>query len=116
MSKLITALTTIVMSGTIRSAHNYGSRDRRFEYQQRYFLFPLQSLMNIYCNTKNELLNKINGDMLLYIPDTLDSGLAQFSNRRWRCPIDISLVIGIWLYSDVNVLSNKNDLRRKTKK
>ena len=40
-------------------------------------------------------------------PRNLDSGLAQLSNRCRRCPIDISLDIGIWLYSDVNVLLSK---------
>ena len=69
----------------------------------------LQALMKIYCNTKSEFLNEINDGMLLYFPHTLDSGLnvAQLLNICRRCTIDISLDIGIWLYSDVNVLSNK---------
>ena len=49
-------------------------------------------------------LKKINGELLLYLPHTLDSGLAQLSNRCRSCPIDISLDIDIWL----NILSNKN--------
>ena len=67
------------------------------------FLFPLQALMKIYCNTKSEFFNKINGEILLYFPHTLDSGLAQFANRCIRCPVDISLDIGICLYSEANV-------------
>ena len=63
--------------------------------------------MKIYCNTKSELLNKINGEICLYFPNTSDSRLDQFSDICRRCPIDNSLGICIWLYSDVNVLSNK---------
>ena len=65
--------------------------------------------MKIYCDTKSEFLNKINGEILVNFPHTLDSGLAQFSNRCLRCPIDITREIGSWLYSDVKLLSNKND-------
>ena len=59
------------------------------------------------------IFNNVNCEILLNFPNTLDSGLAKFSNRCRSCPIDISLDIGIWLYSDVNVLSNKNDFNEK---
>ena len=59
------------------------------------------------------IFNNVNCEILLNFPNTLDSGLAKFSNNCRRYPIDISLDIGIWLYSDVNVLSNKNDFNEK---
>ena len=45
---------------------------------------------------------------LIYFPQALDRGLAQFSNWCRSCPLDISLDIGISLYSNVNVLAVKH--------
>ena len=51
---------------------------------------------------KSEFFNKINSDFLLYFPHASDRG--QFSSWCRSCPIDKHYTI----YSDVNVLSNKN--------
>ena len=62
---------------------------------------------------KSEFSNQIKGEVLLYFPNTLDCGLAQYSNRCRSYPIDILLDICIWLHSDVNVLSKKKKKKKK---
>ena len=68
------------------------------------FFFSFFPLVKLYRNTKGEFWKKMNGVVLYYFPNTLDSGLAQFSNRCRSCPIEISLDIDC----DVNVLTKKN--------
>ena len=101
MRRLITELNTVVLSGLFGV---YRITDQEVVGSNVNCAF----FADVDENIQKWVLNEINSEIVLYFPHTFASGLAQLSNRcRWY-PIERSLDIGIWLNSDVNVLSKKN--------
>ena len=75
MSRLNTVLATIVLNSLFGSAQDYKSRGRGFESQLRFCFAGVDQHI---LQTKREFLNERNGEISLYFPRSLKSGVAHF--------------------------------------